>query len=163
MNNSISWNEYFMSICKVSALRSKDPSTKVGSCIVDDNSKRIVGIGYNGFPNNCSDELLPWGNDETVDINDTKYPYVIHAEANAIINMNIVYDKSNLILYTTLFPCNECAKLIIQSNIKKVIYLSDKNKNKPYYISSVKLLNLAKIPFINYKLLMENKKVILNV
>lgn len=118
----ISWEYYFMEIAKLSARRSKDPNTQVGACIVNCDNK-IVGIGYNGLPKGCSDDLFPWGNDDK-DILLTKYPYVVHAEANAIINASL--NVSGARIYTTLFPCNECMKLLIQSGIKEVIYLSDK-------------------------------------
>lgn len=118
----ISWEYYFMEIAKLSARRSKDPNTQVGACIVNCDNK-IVGIGYNGLPKGCSDDLFPWGNDNK-DILLTKYPYVVHAEANAIINASLKVSGARI--YTTLFPCNECMKLLIQSGIKEVIYLSDK-------------------------------------
>ena len=111
-----------MEIAKLSARRSKDPNTQVGACIVNCDNK-IVGIGYNGLPKWCSDDLFPWGNDNK-DILLTKYPYVVHAEANAIINASLKVSGARI--YTTLFPCNECMKLLIQSGIKEVIYLSDK-------------------------------------
>jgi dCMP deaminase len=121
----ISWDEYFMGIALLSAQRSKDPNTQVGACIVD-SKKRVVGVGYNGFPKGCSDEELPW-NREGNFIN-SKYAYVCHAELNAILNKNNE-DLDGCIIYVALFPCNECAKLIIQSGIKEVVYLSDKYKD----------------------------------
>lgn len=120
-NNYISWDEYFMGVAMLSALRSKDPSTKVGACIVNVN-KRIVGIGYNGLPCGCDDDEFPW--ERTGGFLDTKYAYVVHAEPNAI--LNATSDLTNATLYVTLFPCNECAKLIIQSGIKEIVYVSDK-------------------------------------
>ena len=120
-NNYISWDEYFMGVAMLSALRSKDPSTKVGACIVNEN-KRIVGIGYNGLPCGCSDDEFPW--ERTGGFLDTKYAYVVHAEPNAILNATTKLD--NATIYVTLFPCNECAKLIIQSGIKEIVYMSDK-------------------------------------
>lgn len=120
-NNYISWDEYFMGVAMLSALRSKDPSTKVGACIVNVN-KRIVGIGYNGLPCGCSDDEFPW--ERNGGFLDTKYAYVVHAEPNAI--LNATSDLTNATLYVTLFPCNECAKLIIQSGIKEIVYVSDK-------------------------------------
>ena len=120
-SNYISWDEYFMGVAMLSALRSKDPSTKVGACIVNKN-KRIVGIGYNGFPCGCSDDEFPW--ERSGDFLDTKYPYVVHAEPNAI--LNATSDLTGATLYVTLFPCNECAKLIIQSGIREIVYVSDK-------------------------------------
>lgn len=119
----ISWNEYFMGIAFLSAQRSKDPVTQVGACIVID--KKIVGIGYNGFPKGSSDDELSWG--KVGNILDTKYPYVVHAELNAVLNSNINLKGSTI--YVTHFPCNECAKVIVQSGISNVIYYSDKHKN----------------------------------
>ena len=112
----ITWDQYFMGVAKLSALRSKDPNTKVGACIVNE-KKRIVGIGYNGLPYGCSDDEFPWERDG--DFLETKYPYVVHAEPNAILNSTNKLD--NATLYVTLFPCNECAKLIIQSGIKEIV------------------------------------------
>ena len=112
-----------MYIAFLSAMRSKDPSTQVGACIVNDENK-IVGIGYNGFPRGCNDAKLPWSRTGNTSL-DTKYPYVCHAEMNAILNKN----EANITgsrMYVALFPCNDCAKLIIQSGIKEVIYLDDK-------------------------------------
>ena len=117
----ISWKEYFMSIALLSAQRSKDNNTQVGACIVNEEHK-IVSVGYNGMPTGCDDDEMPW--ERTGNYIDTKYPYVCHAELNAILNCN-----SNLhgcTLYVTLFPCNECAKAIIQSGIRRVIYLDNK-------------------------------------
>jgi dCMP deaminase len=121
----ISWDEYFMGIALLSALRSKDPNTQVGACIVGKNNK-IVGIGYNGFPIGCSDNDFSWERNAE-NVNDTKYPYVVHAEANAILNST--KDLHGARLYVGLYPCNECAKLIIQSGIVEIIYLSDKYKD----------------------------------
>jgi len=135
----ITWDEYFMGIALLSAKRSKDPSTQVGACIVNQYNK-IVGIGYNGFPIGCSDDDLPW--ERTNDnVNETKYPYVVHAEANAILNST--KDLHNSRIYAALFPCNECTKLIIQSGIKEIIYLSDKYKGTDSVLASKKMLKLA--------------------
>lgn len=118
----ISWNDYFMSISILSGMRSKDPSTQVGACIVDRNN-RILSIGYNGFVNGCSDEDFPWAREG--EFLETKYPYVVHAEQNAILNAR---GKSleGCRIYVNLFPCHECARNIIQAGIKEVYYLSDK-------------------------------------
>ena len=125
----ISWDEYFMGVALLSAKRSKDPSTQVGACIVNQ-QKKIVGIGYNGLPFGCDDESFPW--ERTGNFLETKYPYVVHAEPNAILNSTTKLDDATI--YVTLFPCNECAKLIIQSGIKEIVFLSDKydgtNENK---------------------------------
>lgn len=118
----LSWDDYFMCVARLSALRSKDPSTQVGACIVN-TQKRIVGVGYNGFPTGCSDEELPWS--RTGPFLETKYPYVVHAEANAILNSTGA-DLRGATIYVALFPCNECAKLIIQVGLREVVYLSDK-------------------------------------
>jgi dCMP deaminase len=118
----ISWDEYFMGVALLSAHRSKDPNTQVGACIVNDKNK-IVGAGYNGLPMGCDDDEFPW--EKEGDFLQTKYPYICHAELNAILN-NIGMDLQGCKMYTALFPCNECAKAIIQSGITEVIYLSDK-------------------------------------
>ena len=149
----ISWDEYFMGIALLSAKRSKDPSTQVGACIVNQYNK-IVGIGYNGFPIGCSDDQLPW--DKTSDnVNDTKYPYVVHAEANAILNST--KDLHGARIYVALFPCNECTKLLIQSGIKELIYLSDKYRNTDSVKASKKMLELACVSC--RQLVMKNKKI----
>jgi dCMP deaminase len=118
----ISWDEYFMGVALLSAHRSKDPNTQVGACIVNDKNK-IVGAGYNGLPMGCDDDEFPW--EKEGDFLQTKYPYICHAELNAILN-NIGMDMRGCKMYTALFPCNECAKAIIQSGITEIIYLSDK-------------------------------------
>ncbi|MBD3392671.1 MAG: cytidine deaminase [Chitinivibrionales bacterium] len=118
----LSWDEYFMGVALMSAHRSKDPSTQVGACIVN-RKKKIVGVGYNGFPVGCSDDDLPW--DREGDFLETKYPYVCHAELNAVLN-SITADLDGCTIYVALFPCNECAKVIVQSGIKEVVFLSDK-------------------------------------
>ena len=135
----ISWDQYFMGVAILSSKRSKDPNTQVGACIVN-KKKRIVGIGYNGFPYGCSDQDFPWANKEE-DFLDNKYPYVVHAEPNAILNANGPLD--NCRLYVSLFPCNECAKLIIQSGIKEIVYMDDKYNGTPSDIASKKMLDAA--------------------
>lgn len=120
--NYISWDEYFMGVALLSAKRSKDPNTQVGACIVNEKNK-IVGAGYNGLPIGCDDDEFPWS--KQGDFLETKYPYVCHAELNAILN-NIGMDLKGCKIYTALFPCNECTKAIIQAGITEVIYLSDK-------------------------------------
>jgi len=139
----ISWDEYFMGIALLSAKRSKDPSTQVGACIVNQYNK-IVGIGYNGFPIGCDDDQLPWGK-TSEDTNETKYPYVVHAEANAILNST--KDLHGSRIYVALFPCNECTKLIIQSGVKEIIYLSDKYKETDSVKASRKMFDLAKVTY----------------
>ena len=135
----ISWDEYFMGVALLSARRSKDPSTQVGACIVDNNNK-IMSVGYNGFPHGCDDDEFPW--DRTGDEFDTKYPYVCHAELNAILN-NGGRNLSGCKIYVALFPCNECAKAIIQSGITEVIYLSNKYKDTPETRASKRMLEAA--------------------
>lgn len=135
----ISWDEYFMGVALLSGRRSKDPSTQVGACIVN-SQKKIVGAGYNGLPIGCSDEDFPW--EKQGDFLHTKYPYVCHAELNAILN-NIGMDLSGCRIYTALFPCNECSKAIIQSGIKEVIYLSNKYDGTEVSIASKRMLDSA--------------------
>jgi dCMP deaminase len=118
----LSWDDYFMAVALLSAQRSKDPNTQVGACIVN-RQKRIVGVGYNGFPTGCSDDNLPWCREG--DFLETKYPYVCHAELNAVLN-SVPGNLVNCTIYTALFPCNECAKVIIQAGLQEVVYLSDK-------------------------------------
>ena len=123
----LAWDEYFMGLAFLSSMRSKDPSTQVGACIIDED-KKIIGIGYNGFPIGSSDDNMPWGKEGNA-LN-TKYPYVVHAELNAILNYRgNRLDLKDSKIYVDLFPCNECAKAIIQSGIKEVIYLSDKYRD----------------------------------
>ncbi len=143
----ISWDEYFMGISKLSGLRSKDPHTQVGACIVSQDNK-ILSMGYNGFPMGCSDDVFPWsreGNEL-----DTKYPFVTHSELNAILN----YRGGSLEgtkLYVSLFPCNECAKAIIQAGIKTIVYDSDKYDGTPSVKASKKMLTAAGVTFYQYK------------
>lgn len=118
----INWDEYFMGVALLSAHRSKDPNTQVGACIVNEKNK-IVGAGYNGLPRGCEDDDFPW--EKKGEFLDTKYPYICHAELNAILN-NIGMDLSGCKMYTVLFPCNECSKAIIQAGITEVVYLSNK-------------------------------------
>jgi len=145
-NGYISWDEYFMGIALLSAQRSKDPSTKVGACIVSQ-QKKVLSLGYNGMPVGIDDKIIPWGRDgEELE---TKYPYVCHAELNAILNSN--HDLSGARLYVTLFPCNECAKAIIQSGIKEIVYLSDKYHGTNSSIASRKMFEMAKIKMTHYQ------------
>ena len=143
----ISWDEYFMGVALLAAQRSKDPNTQVGACIVDD-SKRILSTGYNGFPQGCSDDDFPWNRDEKQ--GETKYQFVVHAELNAILNAS----GKNLFgstVYVALFPCNECAKAIIQSGIKEVVYLSDKYHDTPSTIASRRMLDAAGVKLTQIK------------
>lgn len=146
----ITWDEYFMGAAKLSSLRSKDNSTQVGACIVDKH-KHIIGLGYNGMPIGCLDEEMPW--EREGDFLETKYPFVCHAELNAISNATISVRDSTI--YVTLFPCNECTKLIIQNGIKKVVYLEDKYANTDGVKASKLMLQKAGVKFVQYK---ENDK-----
>lgn len=143
----ISWDDYFMGVALLAAERSKDPNTQVGACIVDEQN-RILSTGYNGFPLGCSDDVFPWSRDgeET----ETKYPYVVHAELNAILNAR-GKSLAGSRLYVALFPCNECAKAIIQSGIREVIYLSDKYRDTPLTKASRKMLEAAGITLTKSK------------
>ncbi len=133
----ISWDEYFMGIAMLAAKRSKDPSTQVGACIVSPENI-IISTGYNGMPKGCSDDEFPWGREGA----DTKYPFVVHAELNAILNAN-GRDLRGSRVYVALFPCNECAKAIIQSGVKEVLYLSDKYADTPSTQASKRMLQAA--------------------
>ena len=132
-----------MGVALLSAKRSKDPSTQVGACIVNED-KRIIGIGYNGFPRGCSDDVFPWGKSDLNSLN-TKYPYVVHAEANCILNCTT--STKGATLYVSLFPCNECAKLIIQSGIKHIVYMSEKHKGTNSDLASKRMLDAAGITY----------------
>jgi dCMP deaminase len=143
----LTWDEYFMGVALLSGRRSKDPNTQVGACIVNTQQK-IVGAGYNGLPIGCSDEDFPW--EKQGDFLNTKYPYVCHAELNAILN-NIGMNLSGCRIYTALFPCNECAKAIIQSGIKEVIFLSDKYDGTDVSIASKKMLDTAGVTYRKVK------------
>lgn len=142
----IDWDEYFMGVAYLSAQRSKDPSTQVGACIAS-NENKVVTMGYNGMPIGCSDEQLPW--EKIADSNlDTKYLYVCHAEFNAILNSTTSLKGCKL--YVTLFPCNECAKAIIQSQIAEVIYIEDKYKDTDSIKASKRMFDLAGIKYRKY-------------
>lgn len=141
----INWNDYFMSLAILASKRSKDPNSQVGACIIDKNNK-IVSLGYNGFPIGCSDDELPW--ERKGDPLETKYLYVCHAEINSILLADKKLD--NCILYSTLAPCNECAKLIIQSGIKKVVYKDDKYHNTDMCVAARKMFELTKIKYEQY-------------
>ena len=141
----ISWDEYFMGLAILSSFRSKDPSRKVGACIVDPKTNTVLSLGYNGFPRGCSDSDFPWGKDAKLE-KDTKYPYVVHAELNAILNAH--KDLRGSHLYTTLEPCKECVKAIIQAGIVKIIYLN-------HYLNDIevrdKMLSHANIESIKFE------------
>ncbi len=152
----LSWDEYFMGIALMSALRSKDPNTQVGACIVNEN-KRIVGVGYNGFPTGCSDDDLPW--EREGDYIDTKYPYVCHAELNAVLNA-IQSNLAGCSIYIALFPCNECAKVIIQSGISQVVYLSDKYADTDPVIAAKRMFDQSGVQY--RQLMIDRKPVTIN-
>ena len=144
----INWDEYFMGIAMLAARRSKDPNTQVGACIVSQDNI-IISTGYNGMPKGCSDDEFPWdrkGENEAA----TKYPYVVHAELNAILNAS-GRDLRGSRIYVALFPCNECAKAIIQSGIKEVIYLSDKYHDTMLNLVSKRMLSAAGVKFTQLK------------
>ena len=144
----ISWDEYFMGVSLLASMRSKDPNTQVGACIVGDDNK-IISVGYNGFPRGCSDDVFPWER-SGANMNDTKYPFVCHAELNAILNaggQNLVGAK----IYVALFPCNECAKAIIQCGIKKIIYMDDKYAGTDSNLASRKMFEYAGVECVQYK------------
>ena len=142
----ISWDEYFMGVAKLSGMRSKDPHSQVGACIVSPDNK-ILSMGYNGFPMGCSDDEFPWAREG--DELDTKYFYVTHSELNAILN----YRGGSLEgakLYVSLFPCNECAKAIIQSGIRKIVYEGDKYADSPAVKASKRMLDAAGVRYYQY-------------
>lgn len=147
MEERISWDEYFMSIALITAKRSKDPSTKVGAVLVDENNK-VVSIGYNGMPRGVKDKDISWEKNEGLD---NKYLYVCHAEFNAILNVRNGNSLENCTCYVTLFPCNECAKAIVQTGIKKIIYLDDKYHDTVGMQASRKILDLAGVKYEKYK------------
>ena len=142
----LTWDEYFMGIAMLSAMRSKDPSTQVGACIVNDD-KRILSMGYNGMPRCCSDDEYPWEREGNPF--DSKYLYVCHAEFNAILNC-AGGNVRGCTVYVTLFPCNECTKLVIQNGIGEIIYLSDKYKDTDSTIASKKMLKKCGVKMIEY-------------
>lgn len=147
----LSWDEFFMKIAMLAAKRSKDPSTQVGACIVD-KENRILSIGYNGTPNGFSDDIFPW-NREGKNKNETKYPYVCHAELNAILNYRgSRKDFIDSKIYVDLFPCNECAKAIVQSGIKEVIYNSDKYNGTEENIASKHILDTCNVKYRHLKI-----------
>lgn len=145
--NNISWDEYFMGIAVLSSLRSKDPNTKVGAAIVDDDHK-VVSIGYNGMPTGIDEEKISWNRGEGLD---SKYLYVCHAEFNAILNTRNGSALKGCTLYVTLFPCNECAKAIIQTGIKEIVYLDNKYADVITTVASRKMLELAGVKIRKYE------------
>lgn len=146
MDSSISWDEYFMGIAYLSSLRSKDPNTKVGACIVDSNHK-VVSIGYNGMPRGIDENQVSWEKGEGLN---SKYLYVCHAEFNAILNTRNGSYLDGCVLYVTLFPCNECSKAIIQTGIKEVVFADNKYESSTQTQASLKMLNLAGVKTRKY-------------
>lgn len=144
----ISWDEYFMGIALFSAQRSKDNSTQVGACIVN-SDRKIVSVGYNGMPTGCADDDMPWERTGETSL-DTKYPFVCHAELNAILNSSM-NGVNGATLYVTLFPCNECAKAIIQCGIKRVVYLENKYADTESVKASVFMLEKCGVAVEAYK------------
>ena len=142
----ISWDEYFMGVAMLSGMRSKDPNTQVGACIVSEDNK-ILSMGYNGFPIGCSDDEYPWAREgEELE---NKYFYPTHSELNAILNYRGGCLEGAK-MYVTLFPCNECAKAIIQSGIKKIVYANDKYEGTPSVIASKRMLKSAGVEYVQY-------------
>lgn len=143
----ISWDEYFMGVSYLSGMRSKDPNTQVGACIVSEDNK-ILSMGYNGFPIGCSDDDFPW--EREGEFTQIKYSYVTHSELNAILNYRGGSLKGAK-LYVTLFPCNECAKAIIQSGITTVIYGDDKYSTSPSNVASKRMFDAAGVKYYRYE------------
>jgi len=142
-NKIINWDQYFMGVAKLSGFRSKDPNTQVGACIVN-NDNKIVGVGYNGLPWGCEDTEFPW-EERQGNLYDTKYPYVVHAELNAILNS--VKDLKGCRIYVSLFPCHECAKAIIQSGITEIIYEDDKYDGTESDRAAKRMLEAARVNY----------------
>ena len=143
MSQVINWDQYFMGVAKLSAYRSKDPNTQVGACIVSEDNK-FVGVGYNGLPWGCEDSEFPWANREG-DLVDTKYPYVVHAELNAILNS--IHSLKGCRIYVSLFPCHECAKAIIQSGITEILFEDDKYSGTPSDQAAKRMLDAAGVKY----------------
>ena len=143
----ISWDEYFMGVAKLASMRSKDPSTQVGACIVDKDTYSL-SVGYNGFPLGCDDEEFPWA--RTGGTLDTKYAFVAHAELNAILNSK-TGDLAGSTVYLTLVPCNECTKALIQKRVSKGVYSDDKYHDADSTKAARKMLDAAGIVYEQYK------------
>ncbi|MDE6725322.1 MAG: dCMP deaminase family protein [Ruminiclostridium sp.] len=144
----ISWEAYFMGVALLAAQRSKDNSTQVGACIVN-RDRKILSVGYNGMPIGCSDDDMPW--DREGEMLETKYAYVCHAELNTILN-NDGGSLKGTTIYTTLFPCNECAKAIIQSGIREVVYLEDKYSEMNSTVAAKKMFDMAGVKYRKYEM-----------
>ncbi len=144
VKSALNWDEYFMLQAMIASFRSKDPSTKVGAVFVDENNHQVT-MGYNGFIAGIDETQLPWGKDSSVGLENQKYGYVVHAEANAILHAKA--PLKNATAYVTLFPCNECAKLIASSKVKEIVFLSDKHSDKTHSIIAKKIFDLSKIKY----------------
>ena len=155
-NGYITWDQYFMGVALLAAMRSKDPNTQVGACIVDC-ANHILSTGYNGFPNGCSDDEFPWEREGSM--LESKYPFVVHAELNAILNAR-GKDLTGSRIYVALFPCNECAKAIIQAGISEVIYLSDKYASTDATLASKRMLRSAGVKLTQVEF--DQKELIIN-
>ena len=154
----INWDQYFMGIALLSAQRSKHPSTQVGACIVGEDN-RILSVGYNGMPQGCDDDDMPWGRDGAA--LDSKYMFVCHAELNAILNYRGVGTMKGAKAYVTLFPCNECAKAIIQSGIEEIIYMSDKYADTESTIASKRMFDMTGVKYRKYE--SADRKIVLEI
>lgn len=149
--NRLSWNEYYMNIAIISALRSKDPNTQVGAVLVSKDNK-IMSIGYNGAPRAFDDTKVPWSRDTKLPYIKQKYPYMCHAELNAVVNYGgSILDFKDATIYVTLFPCDSCAKLLAQIGVKKVVYLYDYHHDEPIYGASRIILKECNIKYEQYK------------
>lgn len=144
----ISWNEYFMGIAELSAKRSKDPKTQVGACIINPKNNNILSIGYNGLPRGMDDDNITW--EDTDNFLENKHTYVVHAEANAILN-SAGRDITGGIMYITMFPCNECAKLIVQSGLTSLVYKDDKFLYKDKGAAALHIFEKAGVNVVRYK------------
>ena len=143
----ISWDEYFMGVAHLASCRSKDPNSQVGACIVSEDNK-ILSMGYNGFPRGCSDDEFPWAREG--EMLDVKYTYVTHSELNAILNFRGGSLEGSK-MFVTMFPCNECAKAIIQAGIKTVVYAINKYDGSPSVEASKRLMNAAGVRYYQYQ------------
>jgi len=142
--SALNWDEYFMLQAMLASFKSKDPSTRVGCVIVDENHHQVT-MGYNGMVAGIDETRLPWGKDKSVPLKYQKYGYVVHSETNAI--LHATRSLKDCTAYVTLFPCNECAKLIASKQIKEVIYLSDKHSSTEGTQMSKYLFDLAGISY----------------
>ena len=144
VKSNLSWDEYFMFQAIMASYKSKDPNTKVGCVFVDQNNHQL-SMGYNGFVAGIDESRLPWGNDRNVDYEHQKYGYVVHSEANAVLHAKTALESSKI--YVTLFPCEECAKMLATKKVTEVIYLSDKYDQTSGNLVAKKILSMAKIKF----------------